>query len=348
VTAGLVTLALAAGAAVAAALLRPGVGLLPRWRRARRLASRVLVEDALKHIQEAEYRGLPATLQSVAGALAISLSEATAVAARMEARGLVRTVGEGLGPTPAGREYALQVIRAHRLWERYLADETGVAEGAWHLKAERREHGLTRVQADELAARLGHPRFDPHGDPIPTARGEMPASGPGVPLSEVAAGRDVRVVHIEDEPPDAYVRLADAGLHVGTRIRTVEVGGDALRFRADGEEVLLPRVLATGVTVVESSDTPDDAHAPTGRLSELRPGESGEIVAISRACRGLERRRLMDLGIVPGTPVQAVMRSPSGDPTAYRIRGTTIAIRRRQADRIRIRRPAAAREEKQA
>jgi DtxR family Mn-dependent transcriptional regulator len=62
-------------------------------------------------------------------------------------------------------------------------------------------------------------------------------------------------------------------------------------------------------------------------------------VAISGACRGIERRRLMDLGVVPGTRIEAVMRSPSGDPTAYRLRGTLIAIRRQQAEKIRIRRP---------
>ena len=52
----------------------------------------------------------------------------------------------------------------------------------------------------------------------------------------------------------------------------------------------------------------------------------------------------MDLGIVPGTRIEAIMRSPSGDPTAYLIRGTTIAIRRSQADRIRVRREAASEE----
>ncbi len=333
-----------AGVAIGLALLavglvfRPERGPWARWRRERRLAGRVLVEDALKHIQEAEYRGLPATLQSLAGALAIPVSEAAELAARMEAHGLLRTVGETLAPTDSGREYALQVIRAHRLWERYLADETGVSEAKWHAKAERREHRLTPRQADELAARLGHPRFDPHGDPIPTESGEMPSRAAGFPLSELPADRDGEVIHVEDEPAEAYARLTAEGLHPGTRIRTLEAAGETLRFRADGEEMSLPRVLAAGVTVVEAPETTHDAHEPTSRLSELVPGETAEIASITRACRGLERRRLMDLGVVAGTMVEVVMRSPTGDPTAYRIRGTTIAIRRQQAEKIRIRR----------
>lgn len=336
--AALVIAALLALAALAAALFRPGQGPWARWRRARRLASRVRVEDALKHVQEAEHRGLPATLHSLAGALEIPVSEAAALATRMAEGGLLRPAGERLAPTASGRDYALQVIRAHRLWERYLADETGVAEAAWHAKAERQEHRLSPGEADALEARLGHPRFDPHGDPIPTRRGELPQAMAGVPLGDLPPERDARIVHLEDEPADAYARLVAAGLEVGARVRTLEGGPETLRFRADGREVSLPRLLAAGVTVVEARAPDDASDVPLERLSDLVPGERAEIASISRACRGLERRRLMDLGVVPGTPIEALMTSPTGDPTAYRIRGTTIAIRRRQAESIRVRR----------
>jgi DtxR family Mn-dependent transcriptional regulator len=310
-----------------------------QWRRGRHLTSRVLVEDALKHVYESEYRGRPATLHSLAGALEFGVEEAGALAAAMESRGLLRPAGEGLAVTPPGREYALQVIRAHRLWERHLADETGTSEAAWHAKAERREHRLTPAQTDALAARLGHPRFDPHGDPIPTAHGDIPDRGDSFPLSELPPGRAARVVHLEDEPAGAYARMIAAGLHVGSRIRILAAGADGMRFLADGDEVSLPPVIASGVSVVE---VPAEDAAPLpkhdARLSELHPGEKARIVSISRACRGLERRRLMDLGVIPGTEVEAIMRSPSGDPTAYRLRGTTIAIRRHQAERVRVRR----------
>lgn len=71
-------------------------------------------------------------------------------------------------------------------------------------------------------------------------------------------------------------------------------------------------------------------------LADLQPGQKGRVITISPACRGLERRRFMDLGILPKTIIAAEMTSPSGDPTAYRIRGSLIALRREQASFIQI------------
>src|SRR4030042_1904399 len=66
-----------------------------------------------------------------------------------------------------GPSRALRVIRVHRLWEHHLADESGLQETEWHDDAERHEHSLTPLEADALAARLGTPAVDPHGDPNP-------------------------------------------------------------------------------------------------------------------------------------------------------------------------------------
>jgi Fe2+ transport system protein FeoA len=69
-------------------------------------------------------------------------------------------------------------------------------------------------------------------------------------------------------------------------------------------------------------------------LRDLKPGQQAKVVNISQWCQGAERRRFMDLGIVPGTVIEAEMTSPSGDPTAYNIRGAIIALRREQAKLI--------------
>lgn len=79
----------------------------------------------------------------------------------------------------------------------------------------------------------------------------------------------------------------------------------------------------------------DTNHAFTAvSLTDLQPGQSGIVVDLRN--RGLERRRMMDLGIVPGTTVVAEMRSPLGDPVAYRVRGALVALRRDQAKLILI------------
>ena len=71
-------------------------------------------------------------------------------------------------------------------------------------------------------------------------------------------------------------------------------------------------------------------------LSELIPGEKALVKSISNECQGIERQRLMDLGFVPGSPVEVEIMSPFRDPAAYRIKGGLIALRKNQASKIEI------------
>jgi len=73
-------------------------------------------------------------------------------------------------------------------------------------------------------------------------------------------------------------------------------------------------------------------------LAELRPGERAIVTGIAATCPDGERRRLMELGFFPGTEVEATLESPLGDPVAYRVRQMTIALRRRQAELIKVQR----------
>jgi len=94
--------------------------------------------------------------------------------------------------------------------------------------------------------------------------------------------------------------------------------------------------MAANITVEPLPQESEEA-APDS-LSTLKVGERAEVLRLSPACRGQQRRRLMDLGIVPGTVISVEMRSPAGDPRAYNIRGATIALRKNQAELIHIRR----------
>jgi Fe2+ transport system protein FeoA len=71
-------------------------------------------------------------------------------------------------------------------------------------------------------------------------------------------------------------------------------------------------------------------------LARVLPGQRGRITMLSPDCTGAERRRLMDLGLVPGTVIEVEMTSPLGDPTAYRVRGAQIALRREQARLVQV------------
>ncbi len=323
--------------AVAGVLFWPGRGFFWRWRRGLRATGRVLVEDALKHLWDCEYQGYPGTLNSLAGALGMSRDRTTELLSRLEDLELVAGAKVGYRLTGEGRSEALRVIRVHRLWERFLAEETGVEAKEWHAQAEIREHLLSPDEADALAARLGHPRFDPHGDPIPTGDGDLPPQQ-GLPLSELAIGQEAEIVHLEDEPETIFAQLVADGLYPGLRVRVLESGRQRIVLEAAAEEKVLAPILAANVTVVVLPETDTVVVETHESLAVLEPGDHALIHSLSPACRGVERRRLLDLGLVPGTEVSVEMRSPSGDPMAYRIRGALIALRRDQAGRILIRR----------
>jgi DtxR family Mn-dependent transcriptional regulator len=333
VTPSVLLLAALAVIALAVLVFWPTWGLVHRWRLSSAATDRARVEDALKHLWDAEYRERSASLESLAGALELSGRDAAALVDRLGQLDLVLHDERGLRLTVEGRRTALRVIRIHRLWERYLADETGLDASRWHEAAERQEHRLTDAQADALAAALGHPRFDPHGDPIPMATGEVPPHQ-GRALTQLAPDQVGTIIHIEDEPETVFAQIAAAGLVPGMRVRVLERLPHRVRIVADSEEVVLAPVVAANVTVERETETVD--LAPSTPLSALAPGESGEVVALSASCRGAQRRRLLDLGVVPGTRVRHELSAPGGDPMACRVRGALIALRRDQAALIHV------------
>lgn len=317
-------------------LFRPDRGWFWRWQRSREMTGRVLREDALKHIHQCEIHGDRPSVKSLAGALNISPNAVAQVLTDLESHALLATDGADLRLTPDGRDYALRIIRAHRLYERYLADESGFDEQEWHTRAERFEHQLTPAETEALAARLGNPTHDPHGDPIPTASGHMVYPDERTPLTALSLDEPARIVHLEDEPEAVYAQLVAEGLHVGQEIRLIESSPQRVRFWAGGDEHLLAPVLAANIGVVPLPKEPRDEEIPGVPLSTLEPGQRGRVIKISPRIRGAERRRLMDLGILPDTLIEVEMFSAGGDPMAYRIRGAMLALRKSQANLINV------------
>ena len=331
------SLLIASGAAVLLYFLFwPRSGFFWRWKLGLRNTERIQIEDALKHLYGQEYQGLTCTLQSISGILSISGDQAAKLIVRLESQGLVKSQGAGFELTSEGRSYALRMIRAHRLWERYFADETGLAETEWHDRAEKLEHGMTDEEHEALAASVGNPSYDPHGDPIPTRHGKLPPKK-GLALTDLQEGEFAGVIHIEDELNEIYSQLVAQGLHLGMRVQLLEKSPQRLRFVADGEENILAPVLAANVTV-EPLAKEEEMAGPFETLVSLHVGQKGEVVRISKACRGQQRRRLMDLGVIPGTVIEVERRSASGDPRAYNIRDASIALRNTHAELIHIKR----------
>lgn len=318
-----------------AAVLWPRRGVLARLRRGSRASLRVGMEDALKHLYKSHRQGREPSVESLAGALEVPQARASRILMDLREAGLVHS-NRPTFLTDEGQEYALRIIRNHRLWERFLADRTGMEPGEWHEHAEEAEHRLTPDAAAALEARLGHPRFDPHGDPIPTAGGDLPAVV-GVPLTHLDEGEEGMIVHLEDEPRPLYDHLVSAGLAPQMRFRVLPSDDGRVRVSVDGRTLALDPAAAANVTVDTSQAGANPIEWEGLTLADVDPGEGGEVVHISPACQGVQRRRLLDLGVVPGTWITAELAAASGNPTAYRIRGALFALRLEQQQWIRVR-----------
>jgi DtxR family Mn-dependent transcriptional regulator len=320
---------------IAGVIFWPQSGLFYQLQKRRELTEKVLIEDTLKYIFKCERNQKTATVESLAGALSTSLAQASEILALTQSRGLLKLSENSFSLTDAGKRTATQIVRAHRLWERYLADTTGFDESDWHPQAERLEHKLTVEELDRLSASLGHPTHDPHGDPIPTRRGEWVSHG-GVPLSDLELGVPSRIVHIEDEPDVIYAQIVAEELYPNMVVEVDEISANRIRFWTDDQEHVLAPIVAANISVVPLAEENQEIIIEGVPLNSLKPGQSGVVTGISSLSRGVERRRLFDLGIIPGTTIEVEMVNPSGDPTAYRIRGSVIALRGNQARQIRV------------
>ncbi|MGD8822994.1 MAG: iron dependent repressor, metal binding and dimerization domain protein [Anaerolineales bacterium] len=318
-------------------IFQPERGLFWRWRRLNQRSHRVLREDALKYIYHAESQGGKPTIESLADRLSISTQQAAEIYNSLQSMDLLHLAGRTLTLTSDGRDYALRIIRAHRLYERYLADETGYDEAEWHQLAHEAEHRLTPEEIEQLASQISNPTHDPHGDPIPMSDGTIVYPQDRTILTQFPINSLGRIVHMEDEPAAIYAQLVAEGLHVGQEIEVVESSDQRIRFWTEEGEVVLAPLLAANIHVVplkEKSAAEETAGQP---LTDFKPGDQVEVLAISPRIRGVERRRLMDLGLLPGTIISVELKSAGGNPVAYRIRGAVMALRNSQAELIRVR-----------
>ena len=305
-----------------------------RTRRVRRTRTRT--EDALKHLFDQEYRARLGSFQSLKGALRVDDRTLMRLLDDMQRQTLVRTTGQEFELTEEGERVARQIVRAHRLLERFFADEARLPLGAIHAAAERGEHTLSPAQIDALSASLGHPRTDPHGDPIPARDGRL-APPADTPLTGFPIGQFGRITHLEDEPPLAYAQILAEGLRIGQVVRVVEAGPDRIVLSDGDTEFRLAPAVAANVFVAPAPAAVASGLQP---LSDIPTGTPVEVVALDPSCQGFNRRRLMDMGFTPGARLEAVLTTFAGDPRGYRVRGTLVALRQDQARQVLVR-PAA-------
>ena len=175
------------------------------------------VEDYLKVIYHLSNQGGFASTSDIAAMLEVAAPSVSGMVKRLSETGLIEHVPyRGVQLTPQGRRAALRMIRRHRILELYLTQQLGYDWGGVHAEAERLEHAVSDELIERMAGALGDPQYDPHGDAIPTAAGEIEEA--------------------------ELVALADAA--VGTKLELRQVGTqDTARLRYFAEQGLTPGVL---------------------------------------------------------------------------------------------------------
>lgn len=193
-------------------------------------------DDYLKTVYaHTEWQDVPITPSQLAAKLGIAPSSVTEMVKKLAAAGLVSHVPYGaVRLTAAGEARALQMVRRHRLIETWLVQEFDYAWDEVHDEAEILEHTISDRLLAGIDTRLGHPRFDPHGDAIPDAAGGI-SREPFVLLSAAPVGHTGRVLRVADTDPDLLRALDALGLAVSSEVRVTASG-----IEVDGTAVALP------------------------------------------------------------------------------------------------------------
>jgi DtxR family transcriptional regulator, Mn-dependent transcriptional regulator len=214
------------------------------------------MEDYLKIIFKLEEEGSSATTQSIAERLRVQSPSVTNMVKRLAELNLVEhRPYRGVVLTLLGRKAALEVIRHHRLLELYLAEALGYSWDEVHDEADRLEHSISEEFEARIDKALGFPRVDPHGEPIPTAEGEI-AEAIGLRLTEVPEGSDAVVELVSDTDPEKLRYLGDLGLYPAADLTVLEQMpfNGPVRIRVRDTEHVIGRQLAETI-MVRSSGT---------------------------------------------------------------------------------------------
>jgi DtxR family Mn-dependent transcriptional regulator len=158
----------------------------------------------------------------------------------------------GVTLAKAGKKRALEIIRHHRLIETFLHEVLDYPWDEVHQEAERLEHFISERFEERIAAKLGHPEFDPHGHAIPAMDGSLPTQEPQA-LSELRPGQSARVSSVSDKDPEMLRYLASKGIRPGVRLTLGEQlpfqGSYQVRIGSSPQPALLSHSLAEAISV---------------------------------------------------------------------------------------------------
>jgi DtxR family Mn-dependent transcriptional regulator len=215
-------------------------------------------EEYLQTIFWLEEAGLPITAANIARAMQLSAPTVHEMVGRLEAdRYVTRADDKSLSFTASGREHASQIVRRHRLIERFLTDVLKIPWDEVHEEAERLEHAMSPTLEERMLAAIGDATTCPHGHPIGAG-----ARVDGVPLADVEEGAKLRVLRFENEAEDLLHYLKEAGLHPGLEGTLAAAGEDEVAVESNGSRHVITRSVAETVSVTADPSPPPRVALP--------------------------------------------------------------------------------------
>jgi len=208
------------------------------------------LEDYAKAIYVLEQRTGRVSTTALAERLGVTPASVSGMIRTLVDRGLVKHEPyRGITLTKKGVGVALEVIRHHRLLELFLAETLGVPWDRVHEEAEVLEHALSEELEARIAAQLGDPTHDPHGDPIPSAEGAV-EERVGVPLVELEPGQKGVFIRVSDADPGLLRFLSEQEVAIGDRLELIE----PFVVRVGGSVHVLDAAVATAMRVLVDED----------------------------------------------------------------------------------------------
>ena len=301
----------------------------------------------------------PVPLSQLANALMVTSVSVNEMCRKLQDNGLlVYRPYKGASLTPNGERLANRTLRRHRLWEVFLVEKLNFDQEQADTIACDLEHATGQDVIDRLDGFLGHPSVNPRGLSIPKADSNagQPAT---IPLAQLPVGKagQVQACTVGD-PAQAF--LESHGIRPGMKVLLTAKAADNLLVEVDGVQVVLSAALARGLSVipdyfgegispVETQTQPNKEAGMTTqhsdpnsteklnsvehvRLNELKKGQQAVIVQVGG--KGAVKRRMMDMGIVPGSTISVVRVAPLGDPIEYWVKGYSLSLRRSEAREI--------------
>lgn len=210
-----------------------------------------IVEDYLKSIYALSIDGAHVTPSMLAEHFSVSPAAVTKMVKRLRTLKLVNySRSTGISLTGEGLKIALEILRHHRLIELYLLKALGYRWDQVHEEAERLEHVISDVFIDKIDDYLGHPTHDPHGDPIPTKDGLLPALSTTT-LESLELGDERKIERVSDSDAEMLKYMEKTGLVPGVKVKVVhqEPYGGSIHIDIKGKECSIGRELASNIYV---------------------------------------------------------------------------------------------------